>query len=86
MQRHGEQMSVRVHVTSSLQRSRDAGARALTRQLSPRLQFKFDGVLQNASQDAVYESVGAEAVEAVLQGYHSTVSTFASQQSPEPIL
>lgn len=37
-------------------------------------QFKFDGVLQNATQDAVYDAAGAEAVEAVLQGYNSTVS------------
>ena len=39
-------------------------------------QFKFDGVLHNATQDAVYESCGVEAVESVLQGYNATILAY----------
>ena len=35
-------------------------------------QFKFDGVLHNATQEAVYDLCGVEAVESVLQGYNAT--------------
>ena len=39
-------------------------------------QFKFDGVLHNATQDAVYEACGVEAIESVLQGYNATILAY----------
>jgi len=38
--------------------------------------FKYDGVLDGASQEAAYESVAAPLVDAALQGYNATIMAY----------
>lgn len=44
------------------------------------LAFKFDGVLEGASQDTVYSTCAQEVVDSVLSGYNGTVFCYGQVQ------